>query len=152
MVPRSPRGYKNGSSEVWETKRKENNGQTILHTSLTSLCPLSSNILLASIIKPFLSEQELLVEKVPIPTASLTEKRKFFTPALLDFSLWILLSVTTASLPTGCVPAEAACNIVSFCLGFYEVDICPLATGEEPPVHAPQLPACQQALTISSCC
>lgn len=50
-----------------------------------------------------------------------------------------LLSVRTASLPTGCVRAEAASNSVSFCLGFYEVDICPLATGEEPPVSGPNI-------------
>lgn len=62
-----------------------------------------------------------------------------FTPVLLGFCLWILLSVRTASLPTGCVPAEAASKSVSFGLGFYEVDICPLATGEEPPVSGPNI-------------
>lgn len=157
IKPRSLKSYKNGSAEVWETKRgAENSGQTILHTSLTyrfvSYVQQHPSGFCHQTVS-FKTELRVAGREGSHPHSKPHRgvACKLFTPVLLGFSLGILLSVRTASLPPGCVPAEAASNSISF-WGFVRWTSVHQQLEKSHQYHTPQLPDCQQALTISSCC
>lgn len=127
-----------GQQRYWKQK---NYDQTLLHTSLTYrfVSDAQQHCLLASILKLFLSKQDLqsLAQKVVIPSKSPTGW--WSANCLLQYSqasLWALLGIRNSLAAHWMCPLLRLPSEV-FILCFYDVDICPLATGEEPLVYRP---------------